>query len=66
MNLQINSTILSRYKSPLQIVRVISEDWAKENLYCVSCTSNHLSETNINVPVFDFICEQCGLKSIKK
>lgn len=62
MNLQMSSKISSKYKSQLQIVGVISENWAKQNLYCASCTSNYLNKTTVNTPVFDFICEECGVK----
>jgi len=62
MNLQMNSKISSKYRSRLQIVRVISENWAKQNLYCVSCSSDYLSEEKTNTDVFDFFCDQCGAK----
>ena len=57
-----NSKISSKYKSRLQIVRVISENWAAQNLYSVSCSSNYLNKTETNTPVFDFFCENCGAK----
>ena len=47
------------YKSPSQIARRLTEDWASRNLYCPSCDANQLIQLKENTKVFDFECNQC-------
>jgi type II restriction enzyme len=47
------------FKSQSQIARVVSEGWAKSNLYCPACTNDELRETQNNTKVFDFVCPSC-------
>lgn len=48
------------YKSPSQIARVLTEDWASRNLFCVSCNQNILQPARDNTKVIDFICDKCS------
>lgn len=48
------------YKSPSQIARVLTEDWASRNLFCVSCNQNVLQAARDNTKVIDFICDKCS------
>lgn len=60
MNLNMTPDLGFRYKSPLQIARVISEDWAARNLYCPACKSNKLSQAPTNTRAVDLSCPECG------
>lgn len=59
MHLQMSSVLATRYKSPSQRARVISEAWARDNLYCVRCDSPVLAPAQTNAQVVDFACPQC-------
>jgi len=48
-----------RFKSRAQIARIVSEDWAKRNLYCPACANDELIQTKNNTKVFDFVCPSC-------
>lgn len=50
----------NRYKSPSQIARVLTEDWAARNLFCVSCNRNKLHIARDNTKVIDFVCDNCS------
>ncbi|MDE4454359.1 DpnI domain-containing protein [Psychrobacter sp. DAB_AL62B] len=48
MNLNFNQSLAKNYKSPSQIIRVLSEDWVANQSYCPNCNAEPLSEfTNI-------------------
>jgi type II restriction enzyme len=70
MKLLMDSSKAEGFKSAAQIARVVSEDWAKNNLYCPACDSNSLTQAKNNTKVFDFICPSCSapfqLKSSKR
>ncbi|HBG92942.1 MAG: hypothetical protein A3J81_00170 [Nitrospirae bacterium RIFOXYB2_FULL_43_5] len=48
------------YKSPSQIARVLSEDWASRNLFCPACKKLRLQTAIDNTKVFDFVCDSCS------
>jgi len=58
------------YKSKSQLIRVISENWFKDNMFCPFCTCEKINIYNNNHPVADFFCDFCGeefqLKSKRK
>lgn len=58
------------YKNPSQIARVLTEDWGKRNLFCISCRRNCLRPSADNTKVYDYVCENCNemyqLKSQRK
>ncbi|MBU4311680.1 MAG: restriction endonuclease [Candidatus Omnitrophica bacterium] len=68
MNLSFNKRLAYIYKSPSQKIRVLTEDWANNNIYCPSCGSP-INKYQNNQPVADFHCitcrEQYELKSKK-
>ena len=70
MNLQMNVEGAIGFKSRAQIARIISEDWAKSNLYCPACESDQLIQARNNTKVFGFVCPGCvsqfQLKSSKR
>lgn len=60
MNLQFNQRLSSNYSSSAQKIRVMSEDWVGNNLYCPNCNSLKLSVFTNNNPVGDFYCVSCS------
>jgi type II restriction enzyme len=62
MNLQMNVEGARGFKSGAQIARVVSENWAKRNLYCPACANNELAQTKNNTKAFDFVCPACAAR----
>ena len=60
MDLQLDPSVAAQYKSPAQIARVVTEHWAKGNLYCVACQSGRVTSGPNNTPVCDYVCPECG------
>jgi len=61
MNLDLyRESVLSRYKSASQRIRVLSELWFSNNMYCPSCTSNSIASYPNSYPVADFYCHNCN------
>jgi type II restriction enzyme len=58
MNLHISILPAFFYTSTSQMVRVATEDWAAENLYCASCAGT-LIEYGANTKTRDFRCAHC-------
>jgi type II restriction enzyme len=58
MNLVLNKDLAKQYKSNSQKIRVISELWAEENIFCPNCGSKIKNLEN-NKKVSDFLCEKC-------
>ncbi|OGP12940.1 MAG: hypothetical protein A2052_05545 [Deltaproteobacteria bacterium GWA2_54_12] len=50
------------YKSLSQIARVLTEDWGRKNLYCVSCKRERLEPLRDNSQVYDYACGNCEEK----
>ena len=59
MDLKFNLNLANAYKSPSQIIRVLSEDWVAKQGYCPNCGSQPLAEFDNNKPVADFYCANC-------
>ena len=60
MDLSLNLAVAEGYKSPTQVARRVSEDWATRNLYCLACTCDHLDPAKANTAVWDYLCPTCG------
>ena len=60
MNLQIDLACSARYKSKSQIVRVATEKWAADNLYCPACSSDEILPETPNKQCVDFRCPSCS------
>ena len=60
MNLKFNSQLADSYKSQRQIVRVLTENWVKQNSYCPNCGCENINEYPNNQPVADFFCKTCN------
>lgn len=54
-----DTRVAGRYKSASQIARVVSENWASQNLYCPSCNSDNLFQAPNNTKAYDFCCDFC-------
>jgi len=70
MNLSLNTELAAGYKSPSQKVRVITESWVSQQIYCPICGCRHIFKLPNNQPVADFYCPDCSeifeLKSKKE
>lgn len=60
MNLNFDQTLAEDYRSPSQIIRVLSEAWVTNNGYCPNCNAPQLSEFPNGQPVADFYCSSCA------
>ncbi len=59
MNLRLDPSLVTNYKSHSQIARIMSEAWFEENGYCPACPNDHLYRLGNNTKVFDFQCSRC-------
>lgn len=60
MNLQFDESLAINYKSSTQKIRVMSEAWTLQNLFCPCCGNAHINKLPNNAPVADVHCENCG------
>lgn len=60
MNFQFDETLAANYKNASQKVRVMSEHWLTQNLFCPCCGNTHIDKMRNNLPVADVHCENCG------
>jgi len=60
MNLSLDIPLLKSYKNPSQIIRIRTEVWTMQNMYCPRCGYLHITKFSNNRPVADFYCERCG------
>jgi type II restriction enzyme len=59
VQLSLPRTGLENYKSNAQRVRIATEAWGTENLYCLNCNSDELSCAPPNTAAVDFTCPEC-------
>ena len=59
MNLNFDTKLADDYTSSSQRVRVLSEAWALNEIYCPSCGDSIYDYDN-NKPVADFYCKKCS------
>lgn len=60
MNLYFDEALGERYKSKAQKIRVMSENWIENNMFCPCCGNSHICKLKNNEPVADMKCENCG------
>ena len=69
MDVQLDSRLGEGYKINPQKIRVITESWASDNIFCPYCGSGVLHFKS-NRPVADFYCKECAeeyeLKSLSR
>jgi type II restriction enzyme len=58
MELRLSPEVAEEYTSESQRVRVMTEDWIKNSIFCPNCGTD-LSSFENNMPVADFYCEGC-------
>lgn len=58
MNLLLDKNLGNNYSSKSQKIRVITEDWVLNNIYCPSC-GDVIYDYENNKPVADFYCKKC-------
>ncbi len=61
MNLQFDTDLSQGYNSPTQKVRVMSECWLHDNMYCPNCGNPRINHLKNNSPAADFQCDYCGI-----
>ncbi len=59
MQLTFNTNLSTQYKSQSQKIRVLTESWVKNEIFCPNC-GNPVSEYQANKPVGDFYCSNCS------
>lgn len=60
MNLTMDVEVARNYKSNSQKIRVITETWVKNNMFCPCCGNSYINHFANNRPVADFFCSSCG------
>lgn len=59
MNINLDLSLATSYRSRSQQARVVTEAWATNNLYCITCSSLRLVPTAPNKAAIDFLCPSC-------
>ena len=59
MQLNLDYSLCEGYKSNTQKMRVVTEKWVEQNMFCPICGRPHLHHYTANKPVADFCCEDC-------
>ena len=57
MQLNLDYSLCEGYKSNTQKMRVVTEKWVEQNMFCPICGRPHLHHYTANKPVADFCCE---------
>lgn len=60
MDLHFDESVATRYKGATQKIRVMSEYWLTQNLFCPCCGYPRIDKMRNNLPVADVRCENCG------
>ncbi len=60
MDLRFRTDRAVPYFSMAQKIRIMSEDWACDHVYCPACGSQKLTRSSNNSPVVDFRCPTCS------
>lgn len=60
MNLTMDDKVAENYKSNSQKIRVITEQWVSNNLFCPYCGKEKIAHFENNRPVADFYCPDCA------
>lgn len=60
MRLSFDTSLSEKYNSSAQKIRVMSESWLGNNMYCPNCGNPRISHLTNNSPVADFQCDNCG------
>lgn len=52
--------VFDNYKSNSQRIRVLTEDWMNNNMFCPVCSNPRIDSFPNNMPVADFFCPRCN------
>lgn len=58
MNLSFDLSLAAQYTNQSQKIRVLTENWVKNEIFCPNCGSKIVDYEN-NRPVADFYCSKC-------
>ncbi len=58
-NLLLDEQLAEKYKSASQKIRIISEQWVYNQIYCPNCGNLEIGKYKNNQPVADFFCPGC-------
>lgn len=59
MSLSLDIDAGKNYKNKSQKIRIMTEDWVLNNVFCPRCGAEKLSDFENNRPVADFYCSHC-------
>ncbi len=59
MNLSFNTKLADNYISQSQKIRVLTEDWVDNQIFCPNCGYLDIDKYENNKPVADFFCSNC-------
>jgi len=59
MNLTLDEKVAINYKSTSQKVRVLTEQWVDNYIFCPNCGRLNIDKYPNNQPVADFYCSNC-------
>ena len=59
MNLQLNKDLAKSYSNNSQKIRIMTESWFLENMFCPICGESKINNFENNRPVADFYCNNC-------
>ena len=60
MLLRFDTRLTEGYNSSAQKIRIMSESWLGNNMYCPNCGNPQIQHMANNSPVADFQCDNCG------
>ncbi len=60
MDLRLNDRLVVGYHSVSQKVRVMTESWIEDNLFCPRCGNDHIQRFKNNMSAADFFCPACN------
>lgn len=60
MDLCFDQSLGNKYHSNSQKIRVMSESWVNDNIFCPVCGNARIQKLGNNRPVADFQCPACG------
>jgi len=63
MEITLDPSLADGYTSTAQRSRVITEGWAEENLYCLSCKADQIEAHRPGRKVEDFYCPSCDRRT---
>ena len=60
MNLSFNTRLANKYTNSSQKMRVLTEHWVDNEIFCPNCGNIKISSYENNKPVADFYCKKCS------